>query len=50
MFHHMEGRRDSPVNILTIHHKEGKDSQAIEIIEVIAKDSAGIPAKIYRIL
>lgn len=35
----MEGKRDSQVKILTMHHKEGKNSQATEIIEVIPKGS-----------
>lgn len=39
MFHHMESSRDSPITILTIHHKGGKDSQPIEIIQIIAKES-----------
>lgn len=34
-----EGKRDSQVKILTMHHKEGKNSQATEIMEVIAKSS-----------
>lgn len=50
MLSHVECTKDSQINIFILPHKEGKTSQATEMIEIIAKGSAGLPAKIYRIL